>query len=256
MAERTSPTDVGMNRTGIATSPFDSAELVEGAAKYLPPTLGGEQELMELRLQLSKTAGPLGTVPPPAKVKGMAKAAAQLFKGHKATVLIDKLGERLAFERGGTRLYDALLVKAQAAKLDQGSLRLEHLREMREDEARHFRIVWDAIEQLGADPTCMTPCADVVGVAAAGWVQVLTDPRTTLTQALDVMLLAELGDNDGWKLLISLTGGMGLDEMAEGFRQALLEEGEHLRRIRQWVAERLEIQSGAEVTAPGPGTMG
>src|SRR5688572_12653561 len=167
MAERTNPTDVGMNRTGIATSPIDSAELIQGAEKYLPSSLGSEQDLVELRLELSRTAGPVGTVPPPAKIKGLAKAAAQLFKGHKATVLIDKLGERLAYERGGTRLYDALLVKAQAAKLDQGSLRLEHLREMREEEARHFRMVWEAIEQLGADPTVMTPCADVVGVAAA-----------------------------------------------------------------------------------------
>jgi rubrerythrin len=252
MAKKTDPTDVGLNRTGIGTSPVHSSEMIEGVEKYQPTALGSEEELFEYRLQFSRAAGPLGTIPPPTRPKGLAKTAVQLFKGHKATVLIDKLGERLAFERSGARLYDALLVKAQAGKLDEGSLRIEYLREIREDEVRHFRMVWEALEKLGADPTVMTPCADVVGTAALGWIQVVSDPRTTLTQALDVILFAELGDNDGWRTLISLTEGMGMDEMAEGFRQALAEEDDHLRKVRGWLAERLEIQAGAEVSAPAP----
>src|SRR5688572_10992001 len=98
-----------------------------------------EADLLQWRVEIARNAGPVGTVPPPTRPKGLVKAAVQLFKGHKASVLVDKLGERLAYERGGTRLYDALLVKAQAASLEQGSLRLEHLHEIREDEARHFR---------------------------------------------------------------------------------------------------------------------
>jgi hypothetical protein len=48
-------------------------------------------------------------VPPPTSMKGMAKSALQALKGEKATVLIDKLAERLAFERTGTRLYETLI---------------------------------------------------------------------------------------------------------------------------------------------------
>jgi hypothetical protein len=53
-------------------------------------------------------------VPPPTSMKGMAKSALQALKGEKATVLIDKLAERLAFERTGTRPYETLIQKAQA----------------------------------------------------------------------------------------------------------------------------------------------
>jgi hypothetical protein len=42
------------------------------------------------------------------------RAAAKAMKGEKPTLLLDKLGERLAFERSGTRLYEALVSKHDA----------------------------------------------------------------------------------------------------------------------------------------------
>jgi hypothetical protein len=107
--------------------------------------------------------------------------------------------------------------------------------------------VKDAIEHLGGDPTAVTPCADLKGVESMGLVQVLTDPRTTLTQGLEAILTAELADNEGWKVLIAMAEAMDQDELAQRFTTALAEEDEHLRSIRTWLAERLEIQLGEEL---------
>src|SRR5215207_9052445 len=95
------PTDIGLNRTGAATSPIDSKRTAQGAAEA--DTAGAMDGLaLELeRVRWSTEALPLGTVPPPGTVKGVIKSIIEKVEGHKATVLIDKLGERLAFERTG-----------------------------------------------------------------------------------------------------------------------------------------------------------
>jgi rubrerythrin len=242
------PTDTGMNRTGMATSPIDSARLVE-AAKQAEPAMRMDGMAIETeRIAFAREADPLGTVPPPASLKGVAKTILEKLQRHKPTVFIDKLGERLAFERTGTRLYDALLAKLAAASVHQGGPTREELERIRDEENRHVILVREAIEQLGADPTAMTPCADLVGVAGLGWVQALTDPRTTLTQGLDIILMAELADNDSWSLLIELAEGLGFSDLASQFREALVREEEHLVNVRAWLSTAVLGQSGVAPT--------
>jgi ferritin-like protein len=164
----------------------------------------------------------------------------------KPTVFIDKLGERLAYERTGTRLYDALLAKFDAAHVHEGGPTRHEIEKIREDERRHYALVRDALVRLGADPTAMTPCADVMSVAGLGWIQVLGDPRMTFSQCLTVMLSAEAGDIEGWTLLVTLTEELGFDELAQQFNTALIQEEEHAVQVRTWVARSLIGQSGAE----------
>lgn len=242
----TKPTDIGTNRTGIATSPIDSKKMIE-AARDGSASPGGPERIAELRAELSADAPPQGTMPPPATVKGAAKAAVKALKAEKANVLIDKLGERLAFERSGVRLYDAVLAKLPASATGKGDLDGSELRHLRDQEHRHMLVVTRAIEALGADPTAVTPCANLAGVQGMGLFQSVTDPRVTLTQCLDALLAAELIDNDGWKMLIALAEGMGQADMAREFTDCLAEEDEHLQRVRSWISERLQIQSGAEL---------
>ena len=242
------PIDTGMNRTGIATSPIDSRRTIEGARVGLAGTDG--QLLEQERTAWSRGAEPLGTVPPPATPKGAIKKVIEKLQGHQSNVLVDKLGERLQFERTGTRIYDALLAKFDAAAVHEGGPTRIDLEQFREEEHRHYVLVRDAIRQLGADPTAVTPCADLVAIAGLGWVQVVTDPRTTLTQALDIVLVAELADNDSWHLLIDLTQALGFRDLAAEFRGALAEEDIHLTRVRGWIASALLGQSGAVPTPP------
>jgi len=242
------PTDTGMNRTGMATSPIDSERLLD-AAKLAEPALRMDGMAIETeRIAFSREADPFGTVPPPATLKGVAKLILEKIQRHKPTVFIDKLGERLAFERTGTRLYDALLAKLGAASVHQGGPTREDLERIRDEENGHVLIVRGALEQLGADPTAMTPGADLVGVAGLGWVHAMTDPRTTLTQGLDIILMAELADNDSWAMLIELAEGLGFGDLATQFREALAREEEHLANVRSWLSSSLLGQSGVSPT--------
>ena len=230
-------TKIGSNRTGIQMSPKDSKEIIEAAANAMPTSEGDHMSLALLRSDYIADAEPLGTVPPPGTLKGVLKSGMDMMTGDRPQVLLDKLGERAAFERGGTRLYDAVLSKFDADPHAHGSVSRDVLQQFRNEEARHFQLVCEAVEQLGGDPTAMTPCANLVGMQAMGLWHSVTDPRTTLAQCLNTMLAAELVDNAGWELLIALAESSGHDDLAKRFQLALAEEAEHLTQIRAWVQE-------------------
>lgn len=185
----------------------------------------------EVDLTTPAQAQPVGTVPPPTSVKGVATSAMEMIKGRKPTVLIDKLGERLAFERTGVRLHQAVLVKFDAL----GSW--EQLMQIGNEELEHFELLKQCIEQVGADPTAMTPSADIIAVTAAGVLGVITDPRTTLAQALQAVLVAERADLEGWQLLIQLADELGHDDMARRFREAEQVEERYGAWVRAWLAK-------------------
>ena len=238
------PTDLGMNRTGVDMSPVDVQELLAGV-RAIPPSSGEDEgTLAAFRASYLEEADPIGTVPVPGTFTGLAQSTMQKLTGKKPEVLIDKLAERLAFERTGTRLYDALLSKCDIRADEAGSLPLDQLRHFREEEARHFGLVWDVMRSLGADPTAQTPAADIDAVASMGLVQVLTDPRTSVAQSLHAIHIAELADYDGWELLIRLVDELGMAEIAGQFRQAYGQEDEHLREIRQLMTQSVLGEAG------------
>lgn len=227
-------TELGLNRTGLQMSPIDSAAMTEGAAALASqmPNRGLRQDLA-LRQAEAADADALGSVPLPLTVTGVVKSGADLLTGNRMQVLMDKLGERLAFERGGVRLYETLIAKCQVTA---GEL-APQLMAFRDQEAQHLQLVAEAIRQLGGDPSAQTPCADLVGVQALGFVQAMNDPRTSFLQSLHVMLNAELIDNAGWELLIQLAQATGHPALVEKFEVALAQEAEHLRTLRGLTAQ-------------------
>ena len=239
MQNSTDATRLGMNRTGLKMSPEHAQEMLEGTQLLeidMPPDSSDEAEgqaLSAVRQEYISSADPLGSVPAPTTLKGAAKSGAKMLTGRRPQVFIDKLSERLAFERGGTRLYDAVLAKALANK-DETRVDAQELLEIRNSEARHALLIKECMETLGADPTAQTPCADLVGVESAGLMQAVTDPRTTLAQTLHAALAAELIDNEGWEDLIAMAREMGHDDMANQFKTALDEEAMHLTKVRSW----------------------
>src|SRR5215213_9673038 len=101
---------LGTNRTGAALSPELTQEMIAGTLEF-PPSSSGDAELIgRLRSTYSK-GEPIGTMPPPANVKGVAKTVMNAVTGGAPLLLLDKLGERLAFERSGTRLWEAMVAK-------------------------------------------------------------------------------------------------------------------------------------------------
>jgi len=228
----TPATELGQNRTGIQMSPMDTKKMLQEArgAQHTP---GDDSGIAEMRSAYIKASGPVGSVPPPAKEKGAVTSGDEALTGKRAGVLIDRLGERLAFERSGIRLYEAMITKCRAASNGNAQY-LEQLEHFCSEEAEHFKLVHECIEKLGGDPTAQTPGADVTGVESAGLMQVVTDPMTSVPQSMHAILLAELADNDAWDELVALAQAMGQDEMATQFEQARDTEREHLATIRKW----------------------
>lgn len=236
------------NRTGIGMSPMDS-QLSIDMAEHTPPSSAGDETTSHLiENAYIREAEAVGSVPVPGTLTGAAQAVVNKLAGKNPVVFIDKLGERLAFERTGTRLYDYLINKCEILQADSG-ISIDTLRRFRKEEALHFKLVAEALESLGADPTAQTPGADVAAVASSGVLQVLSDPRTSVPQSLEAILTAELVDNAGWELLFKMAGAMELHDMEADFRAALLEEEEHLAQIRQWHDECAMRDAGLATTA-------
>lgn len=226
----------GQNRTGAAIQPQLAAAMI-AATREFPPTAAGDADaIAQERMYYARGGEVIGTMPPPVGVKEMAKTAVREMIGEQPVLLLDKLGERLAFERAGTRLYDALLSKHDARRNFTGGPSRNEIAHIRNEEWQHMRLVSEAIASMGGDPTAVTPSANVHATASKGFVAVLTDPRTDVQQCLEVMLAAELVDNDCWATLIELTEQAGQDQLAARFRKALDEEREHLEHVRGWLA--------------------
>lgn len=251
-------TTIGRNRTGAALSPLGVQAMTE-AADALSPVMPIDTTAADAeRLTYINEAEAVGSIPPPASMKGVLKAGMAKMKGGAPSIFMDKIGERIAFERGGTRLYEALITKYEGVQAlgqdvlvpasqlpvpdgappisaDAGESPLQTLQRIRAEELEHFRMLGEAMVKMGGDPTAQTPCADVTATAAMGILQVVTDPRTTLAQCLNAMLTAELTDNAGWELLVQLAEDAGEADLAGRFLGALAQEQEHLAIVKGWL---------------------
>ncbi|WP_313209810.1 ferritin-like domain-containing protein [Stutzerimonas nitrititolerans] len=232
---------VGANMTGVQMSPKDTKSLLEAVEQIRPGVAGNDKGAMLERVKRTEEADRIGSVPVPGSAKGMLKTTFDMALGKSPEILIDKLGERLAFERSGVRLYDAMIAKAKALGTADSDL-IPVLQHIRDEEFEHMNMVREAIETLGADPTAVTPCADVAGVKAMGVLQVLTDPRTNLAQGMGALLTIELEDNAAWELLIELAEAGGHPKIAKSFHKAKDQEDDHLVKIKTLVRRDLIVQ--------------
>lgn len=223
------------NRTGTEMAP-QAANVMLAYAETHSPTPDVTPDSMAIaavRCDYVMEAGTIGSMPPQKSGPSFSSMGSNA-----EAVLLDKLGERLAFERSGVRLYQALIDKAATLENDsQLPFELSELEHIRDEELLHMQWVDGAIKTLGADSTAQTPCADVVGVAASGIMQVLSDPRTDIAQCLTALLTAEMADAAGWSLLIELTDQVGHSELLANFREAEQHELEHLAKVRSWLTE-------------------
>lgn len=217
-------TQPGDNRTGITQHPDLVAEMIAGTAEFGPTSSGGAEALAQNRIRAAKEAHPAATMPPTRDVPV------------ERLPILDKLGARLAFERTGTRLYQALISKHDAYGTFRGGPSRADLEAIRDEEQRHMIVAQNLIVRLGGDPTVITPCANLQAVASQGICQVLADPRTTLIECLDAILVAELTDHESWEQLIKAIAPLGDKQMEAQIREAERAETEHLTKVRGWLA--------------------
>ncbi|HVY80712.1 MAG TPA: ferritin-like domain-containing protein [Steroidobacteraceae bacterium] len=242
-------TALGPNKTGAALVPEEIKLMLDAVSELSPPAAISTLTLDMERQSYISQADSVGSIPEPV---GRGAKAAPRKKGldPMRAVFLDKLGERMAFERTGTRLYDALITKYLALQNDMGSAplgesALQTLQKIRTDELAHFHLLSETIASLGGDPTAQTPCADVTAAASIGVMQVVTDPRTTFAQCLNTLLTVELTDNASWEMLSELATKMGQRDLAKLFAEPLATEAEHLTTVRGWLEALVMDEAGS-----------
>lgn len=217
-ADRTKPA----NRTGIAAAPDRAAQMITAVEEFPPTSEGNALAVAAARVQYAQESADEGPD--------------RLRLAEETSLLLDKLGDRLAFERTGTRLYEALLSKHDAYGSFEGGPSRDDITLILSEELQHFRMLVELVKSLGGDPTELTPSANVQVTAWHGVGQVLVDPRTNLLQSLEAILMAELADNECWETLTGLAHLAGHEEVAERCEAAWLTEQEHLEKVRSWLA--------------------
>ena len=165
--EATAP---GQNRTGAAVTPDQINLMLEAVRELSPPVPINTLSIDVERQSYISAAESVGSIPHPKLAsKGTVQRTKAEVKGASPSVLMDKLGERIAFERAGTRLYDALISKylalsnagqdvlpaieslamevpeAAVRELRPGETALDTLRRIRLEELRHFQMLCEAM---------------------------------------------------------------------------------------------------------------
>jgi hypothetical protein len=236
----------GDNRTGIVAAGRLADEMVAATREFPPSSPGTAEAIAAVRVGYAQAGETLGEMPPPVSFVDQAKSAIAAVAGGQPTLLMDKLGERLAFEHAGARLYEALLSKHEAYGAFTGGPSAEDLLHILHEEYDHADLLERAIKEIGGDPTALTPSANLAAGISAGLPQVLADPRTNLLQSLEAIVVAELADNECWTALAELAAQAGHDELVGRCREAIEHERDHLRNVRRWIAAGQGREGSAE----------
>ena len=149
--------------------------------------------------------------------------------------VIDFLTERLVFERNGVKLYDAVIAKMDASG-DENILRMrDQMQEHRDQEKEHEEWLEEQIRSLGGDALGSSEMADLVTRESKGIEDVILDGDNDISHLFHALLTAELADNAGWDLLVSLADEAGDHEAKRAFKKRLHEEEDHLIFVRRAV---------------------
>jgi hypothetical protein len=227
----------GANRTGLAIHPQAREEMLEVTTEFRPTSQGGVEAIAAMRMRYARHAEPHGTMPPTDAIPA------------ERLPILDRLGARLAFERTGVRLYEALISKHDAYGSFDGGPARPDLEVIRGEEHQHMLVAQRAIKRLGGDPTVITPQANLQAIAGRGILDVLVDPRTNLVECLETILIAELTDHESWSALARAARALGDHALVEEIARCEATEDEHLRKVRAWVAAADSLRAARAPTS-------
>jgi bacterioferritin (cytochrome b1) len=165
--------------------------------------------------------------------------------------VIDLLCERLTFERGGVKLYDAVIAKVHAFGGPPATRVLAELDRQRAEEREHVEWLEGQISALGGDAQGETDLSRLVIEEAKGLEGIVLGGDTDPLHLFHALLQAELTDNVGWEILVELAEEAGDDDARREFRKRLHEEQDHLEFV-QGVVEGLVSSQVFAVTARSP----
>ena len=116
-----------MNRTSGLMAGERTRDMLEATKEFCPSSDGDARAVAAVRVAYAQESEP------PPLVETMMQPGTPL--------LLNKLGERLAFERAGVRLYEALLSKHEAYGSFDGGPTRENIEHILTEELAHFERV-------------------------------------------------------------------------------------------------------------------
>lgn len=167
------------------------------------------------------------------------KAANASRHGADALLLI-KLLERHAFERGQVRLCAALLHKFDVKGPFPGGPTRVELEDLLLQWHAQVRVLGAAMGSVGERPMMSTPAADGQASILESALAIIADPGTSLAQCIEALLTVERAGIADWMALAQLADEMGQQAHSEQFLRAQALHDEQLVRMYAWVAAAQE----------------
>jgi rubrerythrin len=158
----------------------------------------------------------------------------------KRPLLMEKLSEFLAVEKGGVKLYEA------AIQLVRDPDVLNRFREFYQQTRKHVEILTRVIANLGGDPAYMSRGAQVAEEKAQALLRTMNasnsmGPKEVELNAIENIVIAETKDQADWQLLKHIARRSSDSQLRDILKPAVdevePEEDQHLN----WTAEQMSL---------------
>ncbi|HJU12294.1 MAG TPA: ferritin-like domain-containing protein [Candidatus Binataceae bacterium] len=158
----------------------------------------------------------------------------------KRPLLMEKLSEFLAVEKGGVKLYEAAIQQVRNPDV------LNRFREFYQQTRRHVEILTRIISSLGGDPMHMSPGAKVAEEKAEALLKTMTlsdgmRPDEAEINAIENIVIAETKDHADWQLLSHIARRSSDSQLRDILKPAVDEvepqEDDHLNWSKQQMAQ-------------------
>lgn len=141
----------GTNRSGSTLNPSLIQTQLAFAESVAATPVQGSENIKTVRMQYIAHADVVGS-PAPLLNQDSALGKALSERGLEAQIFADKLGQRLAFERSGVRLYEALMDKVLATEFAGKPELTADIGHICQEETEHFLMLKNIMEYLAPIP--------------------------------------------------------------------------------------------------------
>jgi rubrerythrin len=158
----------------------------------------------------------------------------------KRPLLMERLSEFLAVEKGGMKLYEAAIEQVRNPDV------LNRFREFYQQTRRHVEILTRVITSLGGDPMHMSARARVAEEKAQALLKTMTvsdgmRPEEAEINAIENIVIAETKDHADWQLLSHIARRSSDSRIREILKPAVdevePEEDQHLSWTNEQMAQ-------------------
>ena len=151
----------------------------------------------------------------------------------KQNIYVQKVADRLAFERGETRLYSLAINRLQNSSKSSHQEIIDLLKVNRQNEENHAALVKEALRSRDPGALESWELFDGVNLAYRGFFETIVNPHSDLPRIIQILFFAKLADHAEWEILIHLAQKVSEEKRMSQFEEALTEELKQLSVLKQ-----------------------